>query len=122
MDITMILDCLIKLGCALIITFIIPWIKEHRDNEKFSNAIQVTEEVIKIASSVVYAANELEITGELLALGKTKAEYALEMAEKELADRNIVYDKELLTKEIKAAVTQLRVEIQGTNAQKKNEE
>lgn len=112
MDITMILDFLIKLGCAAVITFIIPWLKERRNSDKLSLVGQ-------IASSVVYAANELEITGELLELGKTKAEYALEMAEKELADRNITYDKELLVKEIKAAVTQLRVEIQGTNAQKK---
>lgn len=118
MDITITLDCLIKLSCALIMMFMIPWIKECRGNDKLSNAIQIAEEITKIASSVVYAANELEITGELLKIGKTKAEYAIEMAKKELADKNIVYDKELLEKEIKAAVTQLRVKIQGTNAQK----
>ena len=121
MDITMILSCVIKLLTAIAITFIIPWIAEKRKNDKVANALKIAEEVGKIAYSVASAVNEYDITGELIKIGKTKAEYALELAKKELADKGITYDEELLVKDIKAAVTELRVNISNTDAEKKIE-
>ena len=117
-DITIVIEAFIKLGCAVIITFVIPWITEKRKNDKVANAMKIAEEVGQIAYSVAAAANEYDITGELIKLGKTKAEYALDLAKKELADKGIVYDEELLVKDIKAAVTTLRVNITNTTAQK----
>ena len=122
MDVTMILSCVIKLLTTIAITFVIPWIVEKRKNDKVANALKIAEEVGKIAYSVAAAANEYDITGELLKIGKTKAEYALELAKKELADKGITYDEELLVKDIKAAVTELRVNITNTAAEKKVEE
>lgn len=118
MDATIILTSIIKLLTAVAITFVIPWIAEKKKNEKVTHAIAIAEEVGKISYSVVAAANEYEIVGELVKLGKTKAEYALETAKKELAAKGIEYDEDLLVKEIKAAVTKLRVEISNTNAEK----
>ena len=121
MDITMILTTFIRLCCAVIVAIVIPWIKTKKDNEKIANAIQISEEIAKIAQTVVSAANEYDITGELIKLGKTKAEYALETAKKECEAKGIVYDEALLVKEIKAAVTTLRTNITGTDAEKKTE-
>ena len=118
MDITMIITTFIRLCCAIIVVIVIPWIQEKKKNEKVANAIQVSEEIAKIAQTVVSAANEYDITGELIKLGKTKAEYALETAKKECATKGIVYVEDLLIKEIKAAVTLLRTNITGTDAQK----
>jgi hypothetical protein len=118
MDITTILTCVIRLLTAIAITFVIPLIAEKRKNEKVAHALQIAEEVGKIAYSVAAAANEYDITGELIKIGKTKAEYALELAKKELSDKGIVYDEELLIKDIKAAVTKLRVNITNTTAEK----
>lgn len=122
MDVTMILSCVIRLLTVIAITFVIPWIAEKRKNDKVANALKIAEEVGKIAYSVAAAANEYDITGELIKIGKTKAEYALELAKKELADKGITYDEELLVKDIKAAVTTLRVNITNTTAEKKTEE
>lgn len=119
MDITTILDCFLKLCCAITVTLIVPWIKSKRKNEKVAYALQIAEEIGKIAYTAVSAANEMDITGELTKIAKTKAEYAMEIAEKELAEKGITYDKDILTAKIKAAVTLLRTEISGTNAEKK---
>lgn len=118
MDVTMILNCLIKLGCAIIITFVIPWVNEKRKNEKVAHAISVAEDISKIAYTVASAAHELDIVGELKTLGLSKAEYALNMAKKELSEKGITYDEELLVKEIKSAVVAVRINVTGTNAEK----
>lgn len=118
-DITPIIDAIIKLGCAIIVVIIIPWLNKARQNENMATILKIADEVAKVAKIVVSAANELEITGELRQTGLTKAEYALQQAKKELNNRGIVVDDEQIINQIKAAVTELRVEIANTPAEKK---
>lgn len=105
MDITKIVIALIGLLCTIITTFVIPWINSKSKNEKIKTAIE-------IANQVVRAAQELNIVGELEALGLTKAEYAWAEAKKALAQKNIVIDDDELKAYIKSAVTDLRTEVQ----------
>lgn len=119
-DVTMIFETLIKLACLLVAVFVIPCLKGAAKNEKLQMALKLSDEIAKIASTVVKAANELEITGELVKYGKTKADYALEQVRKELENMGITFDEDLIVKYIKAAVTELRVEIANTPAEKGN--
>ena len=89
MDVTLVLNCVIKLLSIIAITFVIPWIQEKKKNEKVAHAIAVAEDISKVAYTVANAAHELDIVGELKKLGLSKAEYALTMAEKELAEKGI---------------------------------
>ena len=66
-DITIILEALIGLTMAIVTTVLIPWIQEKRETEKLSK-------VFAIAEQVVYAAWELDITGELVKMGTTKVD------------------------------------------------
>lgn len=118
-DITPIIDVFIKLACAIVVVIIIPWLNKARQNENMATILKIADEVAKVAKIVVSAANELEITGELRQTGLTKAEYALQQAKKELNNRGIVVDDEQIINQIKAAVTELRVEIANTPAEKK---
>lgn len=118
MDVTLVLNCVIKLLSIIAITFVIPWIQEKKKNEKVAHAIAVAEDISKVAYTVANAAHELDIVGELKKLGLSKAEYALTMAEKELAEKGITYDRDLLIKEIKAAVVTVRINVTGTSAEK----
>lgn len=118
-DITPIIDAFIKLVCAFILVVIIPWLNKARQNENMTAILKIADEVARVAKIVVSAANELEITGELRQTGLTKAEYALAQAKKELNSRGIVVDDEQIINQIKAAVTELRVKITNTSAEKK---
>lgn len=101
-DITIIIEALIALILAVISTFLIPWLKEKRNSEKYSK-------VFDIAEQVVGAAWELDITGELAEMGITKVEYAWTEAKKILANKNITVDDDELKAYIKNAVARLRI-------------
>ena len=101
-DITTILEALIALILALVTTFLIPWIQEKKKSDKLSK-------VFSVAEQVVYAAWELDITGELAQMGINKVEYAWEQAKKILADKNITVDDEELKAYIKSEVAKLRI-------------
>lgn len=101
-DITMIIEAIIAIILALVSTFLIPWLKEKRESEKYAK-------VFDIAEQVVGAAWELDITGELVQMGVTKVEYAWTEAKKILASKNITVDDDELKAYIKNAVAQLRI-------------
>lgn len=105
MDITKIVVALLGVICAIITTFVIPWLNTKLKNEKVKTAVN-------IAYQVVQAAQELQITGELEQIGLTKADYAWSEAKKALAEKNISIDDEELKAYIKSAVTELRKEVQ----------
>lgn len=117
-DITMIIETIIKLACLAVLLFVVPCLKTTGTNNKLLATLKISDEIAKIAAIVVRSANELEITGELLKLGMTKADYALEQVKKELESKGITFDEDLIVKYIKAAVTELRVEIANTPAEK----
>ena len=119
-DITIILETIIKLACLVFLLFVIPCLKTAGANNKLLAALKVSDEIAKIAGIVVRSANELEITGDLLKLGITKADYAMEQVKKELESRGLTFNEDLIVKYIKAAVTELRVEIANTPAEKEN--
>lgn len=104
-DMTKIVVALMGLLCTIITTFVVPWIKTQMKNEQVQTAIE-------IATQVVMAAQELQITHELEAMGLTKAEYAWAEAKKALAAKNITIDDDELKAYIKAAVTDLRKEVE----------
>ena len=101
-DITHLLEALIALVLAIITTFLIPWIQEKKKSEKISK-------IINIAEQVVYAAWELDITGELIDMGITKVEYAWKEAKKILAEKKITVNDDELTAYIKGEVAKLRI-------------
>lgn len=105
MDITKIVVALFGVICAIITTFVIPWLNAKLKNEKVKAAVN-------IAYQVVQAAQELQITGELEQIGLTKADYAWSEAKKALAEKNISLDDDELKAYIKSAVTELRKEVQ----------
>ncbi len=117
-DITIILETIIKLACLVLLLFVVPYLKTAGVNNKLLAALKVSDEIAKIAGIVVRSANELEITGDLLKLGMTKADYAMEQIKKELESKGIIFNEDLIVKYIKAAVTELRVEIANTPAEK----
>lgn len=101
-DITIIIEAVIALILAVVSTFLIPWLKEKKNSEKYGK-------VFDIAEQVVGAAWELDITGELAQMGITKVEYAWTEAKKILANKNITVDDDELKAYIKNAVAQLRI-------------
>lgn len=101
-DITTIIEALIALAFALVTTFLIPWIQEKKKSEKLAK-------IFSVAEQVVYAAWELDITGELVGLGITKVEYAWEQAKKILAEKKITVDDDELKAYIKSEVAKLRI-------------
>lgn len=101
-DITPVLEALILLVITLVSTFLIPWIKEKKSSEKLAK-------VFSVAEQVVYAAWELDITGELVEMGVTKVEYAWEQAKKILAKKKITVDDDELKAYIKSEVAKLRI-------------
>lgn len=105
MDITKIVVALLGVICAIITTFVIPWLNTKLKNEKVKAAVD-------IAYQVVQAAQELQITGELEQIGLTKADYAWGEAKKALTEKNISIDDDELKAYIKSAVTELRKEVQ----------
>lgn len=101
-DITPVLEALIGLAITLITVFLIPWLKEKKKSEKLAK-------IFRIAEQVVYAAWELDITGELVQMGLTKVEYAWNEAKKILAEKNITVDDDELKAYIKSEVAKLRI-------------
>lgn len=101
-DITTIVEAIIALILALITTFLIPWLKEKKESEKLTK-------IFTIAEQVVYAAWELDITGELVEMGVSKVDYAWDQAKKILADKNITIDDDTLKAYIKSEVARLRL-------------
>lgn len=102
LDITPILEALIYLVIALVTTFLIPWIQEKKKTEKLAK-------VFSIAEQVVYAAWELDITGELVQMGLTKVEYAWNESKKILAENKITVNDDELKAYIKSEVAKLRI-------------
>lgn len=101
-DITVILEAVIGLVIAVATTFLIPWIQEKKKSDKLAKIFSIAEEV-------VYAAWELDITGELVNMGVTKVEYAWEQAKSILAKKNITVDDDELKAYIKSEVAKLRI-------------
>ena len=101
-DITPVLESLIALAIALVTTFLIPWIQEKKKTEKMAK-------VFSIAEQVVYAAWELDITGELVHTGLTKVEYAWNESKKILAEKKITVNDDELKAYIKSEVAKLRI-------------
>lgn len=101
-DITPVMEALIGLAITLITVFLIPWLKEKKKSEKLAK-------IFSIAEQVVYAAWELDITGELVQMGLTKVEYSWNEAKKILAEKNITVDDDELKAYIKSEVAKLRI-------------
>lgn len=101
-DITPVVEALVYLVLTLMTTFLIPLIQEKRKTEKLSK-------VFSIAQQVVYAAWELDITGELVQMGLTKVEYAWNESKKILAEKNITVNDDELKAYIKSEVAKLRI-------------
>lgn len=101
-DITTILEALIALAMAIVTTFLIPWIQEKKKSEKLAK-------IFSVAEQVVYAAWELDITGELATMGISKVEYAWEHAQAILAEKGITVDGYELEAYIKSEVAKLRL-------------
>lgn len=102
-DITFLLKALTTLAITLITTFLIPWLQEKKKSQNLAN-------VFDIAQQVVYAAWELDITGELVQMGLTKVEYSWNEAKKILAEKNITVNDDELKAYIKSEVAKLRIE------------
>lgn len=101
-DITNLIEALIALILALVTTFLIPWLQEKQKSEKLAK-------VFNVAQQVVYAAWELDITGELIEMGVSKVDYAWEQAKKILAEKKITVDDDELKAYIKSEVAKLRI-------------
>lgn len=101
-DITNLIEALIALILALVTTFLIPWLQEKQKSEKLAK-------VFNVAQQVVYAAWELDITGELLEMGVSKVDYAWEQAKKILAEKKITVNDDELKAYIKSEVAKLRI-------------
>lgn len=101
-DITILFEAVIAIAFALVTTFVIPWYTEKKESGKLAT-------VFKIAEQVVYAAWELDITGELIDMGVSKVEYAWTEAKKILAAKKLTVDDEELKAYIKSEVAKLRI-------------
>lgn len=101
-DITIVLKALIALILSLVTAFLIPWLKEKKKSEKIAKIFSIVEEV-------VYAAWELDITGELIQMGITKVDYAWAETKKILANKKLTVDDDELKAYIKGEVAKLRV-------------
>lgn len=118
MDITFVLKAVIEVALTVILFAWAVVVTRLGKNEQLANAIKVSDEIAKVTAVAVKAANELDIIGELREKGKTKAEYALEEAKKNLERKGITFDEDELITYIKAAVTELRADISNTSAEK----
>lgn len=107
MDITIILKVILYALCLLAAKYFVPWLKTQKTNSDMAV-------IMSVAKQVVSAANELGLVDEI----EDKASYAWEQAVKVLNEKKISFNEEELKMYIKSAVTQLRVEIEGTDAQK----
>lgn len=110
-DITKILEFVIYIGVVVAMRQIIPIIRAEVASAKAQIGEERYNKILKFAKQVVYATRELDITGELLAIGKDKVSYSWDMLTKLLEQNGIVCDEEELYVYIKAAVTELRNEL-----------
>lgn len=101
-DITFILEALVTLILTLVTTFLIPWLQEKKKTEKLAK-------IFSIAEQVVYAAWELDITGELMEMGTNKVDYAWTEAKKILAHKKLTVNDDELKAYIKGEVARLRI-------------
>lgn len=92
-DITIIIEALIGILVAIITTFIIPWIKEKIDTERYEKA----------KSAVVIAVKAAEQIYRETGLGKEKKAYVVDF----LRDKGFVFDEEYIDCMIEAAVLEL---------------
>lgn len=99
MNITQILLGIIILLGGLISVFVIPYIKTHVSAEQLAI-------LSGIAQTVVYAAEK--IFG--AKMGKDKLAYALGLAKKLLASKNLTFDEEIIRAAIESQVQQLNFE------------
>lgn len=112
-DITPIVEAGIALVLTLVSTLVIPWIQEKKKSDKMAK-------IFSVAEQVVYAAWELDITGELVKMGITKVDYAWQQAKNILASKNITVDDDELKAYIKGEVARLRI-ARGDNILEKRE-
>lgn len=68
----------------------------------------------KWAQAIVAAASEMNLVGEL----ENKWDFALKAMKTKLEKYKITFDEDEITEYLKAAITSLRVNIEGTDAQK----
>ena len=101
-DVTPVLEAVVGLAVTIVTVFLIPWIQEKKKSEELAK-------VFSIAEQVVYAAWELDITGELIEMGLTKVEYAWTRAKVILAENDLVIDDDELKAYIKSEVAKLRI-------------
>lgn len=101
-NINPVLEALFTLVLSVVTAFLIPWIQEKKKSEKLAK-------IFSIAEQVVYAAWELDITGELVNLGLTKVDYAWDECKKILAQKHITVDDDELKAYIKSAVARFRI-------------
>ncbi len=99
MNITQIILGLIFILGGLISLFVIPYIKTHISTEQLAM-------LSGIAQTVVYAAEK--IFG--AKMGKDKLAYALDLAKKLLASKNLTFDEEVIRAAIESQVQQLNFE------------
>ena len=99
MDITQILLGVIILLGGLISVFVIPYIKTHVSVEQLTI-------LSGIAQTVVYAAEK--IFG--AKMGKDKLAYALDLAKKLLASKNLSFDEDVIRAAIESQVQQLSID------------
>lgn len=99
-DVTQLIIALLGI---IITTFIVPWLSKKKNREAVETAIQVTTTIVK-------AAWELDVTGELAKLGQDKVTYAWEQAKAALLAKGIKIDDDELKAYIKGAVAQLRID------------
>lgn len=104
MDLTNVIQATIALVITLCSTFLVPYLKTKKNNENVLIAIN-------IANQLVRAARELDITKDLIELGKNKADYAFDEMKRILEEKNIHFSDEEIRAYIKSGVTQLRIEL-----------
>lgn len=95
-DITIIIEALIGILVAVITTFIIPWIKEKIDTERYEKAKNAVVIAVKAAEQIYRE------TG----LGKEKKAYVVNF----LREKGFVFDEEYIDAMIEAAVLELQKE------------
>lgn len=95
-DITIIIEALIGILVAVITTFIIPWIKEKIDTERYEKAKNAVVIAVKAAEQIYRE------TG----LGKEKKAYVVNF----LRDKGFIFDEEYIDAMIEAAVLELQKE------------
>jgi len=103
-NITPVVEFAIAVAFLAISYFVIPAVKNSSSKAQIATTIQIVDAVVR-------SARELDITRELEKLGKDKVQYAWDQAKAALAARKITISDEELKAYIKAAVTNLRIEI-----------